>query len=70
MTKRPNYRELTVSDAEHLIESGRATGGMIPKLQNLIALLRRGLRSAHVIGGSKEMLCCRKYLLTKGQERC
>jgi acetylglutamate kinase len=44
---------LTVSDAEHLIESGRATGGMIPKLQNLIALLRRGLRSAHVIGGSK-----------------
>jgi len=43
---------LTVSDAEHLIESGRATGGMIPKLQNLIVLLRRGLRSAHVIGGS------------------
>jgi acetylglutamate kinase len=44
---------LTVSDAEHLIESGRATGGMIPKLQNLIVLLRRGLRSAHVISGSK-----------------
>lgn len=44
---------LTVSDAEHLITSGRATGGMIPKLQNLISLLKRGLHSAHVISGSK-----------------
>jgi acetylglutamate kinase len=44
---------LTASDAAHLINSGRATGGMIPKLQNLISLLKRGLRSAHVISGSK-----------------
>lgn len=44
---------LTVSDAQHLINSGRATGGMIPKLQNLISLLKRGLHSAHVISGSK-----------------
>jgi len=43
---------LTIPDAEHLIASGRATGGMIPKLQNLISLLKRGLHSAHVIGGS------------------
>jgi acetylglutamate kinase len=44
---------LTVSDAEHLIASGRATGGMVPKLQSLITLLKRGLKSAHVISGSK-----------------
>jgi acetylglutamate kinase len=44
---------LTISDAENLITSGRATAGMIPKLQNLISLLKRGLRSAHVISGSK-----------------
>ena len=44
---------LTVSDAQHLINSGRATGGMIPKLQNLISLLKRGVHSAHVISGSK-----------------
>lgn len=44
---------LTISDAEHLINSGRATGGMVPKLQNLISLLQRGLHSAHVISGSK-----------------
>ena len=45
---------LTVSDAEHLINSGRATGGMIPKLQSLISLLKRGLKSAHVIAGSEK----------------
>ena len=26
---------------------------MIPKLENLISLLTRGVRSAHVIGGTK-----------------
>ncbi len=44
---------VTTSDARHLIDSGRATGGMIPKLENLVALLGRGVRSAHIIGGKK-----------------
>lgn len=44
---------LTASEAKAMIESGKATGGMIPKLQNLIALLERGIGSAHVISGSK-----------------
>ena len=43
---------LTVADARHMIESGRATGGMIPKLENLIGLLNRGVSSAHVISGT------------------
>lgn len=44
--------KITSSDARHLIDSGRATGGMIPKLENLISLLGRGVRSAHVISGT------------------
>lgn len=44
---------LTASDAQHLIDSGRATGGMIPKLESLIDLLDRGVRSAHIISGTK-----------------
>jgi acetylglutamate kinase len=44
---------LTAADARHLIDSGRATGGMIPKLESLIGLLGRGVHSAHVISGSK-----------------
>ncbi len=43
---------LTIADAKHMIESGRATRGMIPKLENLISLLSRGVRSAHVISGT------------------
>lgn len=43
---------LTASDAADLIKSGNATGGMIPKLQSIIHLLRRGVRSAHIINGN------------------
>lgn len=43
---------LSITEAEEMIRSGAATGGMIPKLQNLIELLKRGVKSAHVISGS------------------
>ncbi len=43
---------LTALEANELIESGRVTEGMIPKLQSLISLLDRGVNSAHVISGS------------------
>ena len=43
---------LTAADAEDLIKSGSAAGGMIPKLQNIIELLRRGVKSAHIINGN------------------
>jgi acetylglutamate kinase len=43
---------LTVTEAEEMIASGRATGGMIPKLQNLISLLQRGVHSAHIMSGT------------------
>jgi len=43
---------LTVTEAEVMIASGRATGGMIPKLQNLISLLQRGVHSAHIMSGT------------------
>ncbi|MFL6335448.1 MAG: acetylglutamate kinase [Pyrinomonadaceae bacterium] len=43
---------LAASEVEALIRDGIATGGMIPKLQNIAELLRRGVRSAHIIKGS------------------
>lgn len=43
---------LTAAEVEDLIRDGVATGGMIPKLQNITELLRRGVRSAHIIKGS------------------
>ena len=43
---------LTAAEVEALITDGVATGGMIPKLQNITEILRRGVRSAHIIKGS------------------
>jgi acetylglutamate kinase len=44
---------LTTAEAQDLIDAGKATGGMIPKLESLISLLHRGVGSAHIISGSK-----------------
>lgn len=43
---------LSAAEVEALISDGVATGGMIPKLQNITEILRRGVRSAHIIKGS------------------
>ena len=43
---------LTAAEAERLVNSGTATGGMIPKLQSIIELLNRGVKSAHIINGN------------------
>ncbi len=43
---------LNVNEAEEMIANGSATGGMIPKLQSLISLLNRGVKSAHIISGN------------------
>src|SRR5258707_2649918 len=43
---------LTADEAEELVREGSATGGMIPKLQSIIELLRRGVRTAHIINGT------------------
>lgn len=44
---------LSIAEAEAMISEGKATGGMVPKLENLIGILRRGVRSAHIIGGTQ-----------------
>ncbi|MEK7724640.1 MAG: acetylglutamate kinase [Acidobacteriota bacterium] len=43
---------VSIAEAEEMISNGTATGGMIPKLQSLIGLLNRGVKSAHIIGGN------------------
>ena len=43
---------LTKKEAEALIRDGKATGGMIPKLQSITALLERGVHSAHILNGN------------------
>jgi acetylglutamate kinase len=43
---------LSAEEVTALVRDGVATGGMIPKLQNITDILRRGVRSAHIIKGS------------------
>jgi acetylglutamate kinase len=43
---------LSASEAAELIKTGAASGGMIPKLQGIVDLLNRGVKSAHIINGN------------------
>ncbi len=44
-------REMSVADARGAIESGLATGGMIPKLETCIAALENGVEAAVILDG-------------------
>jgi len=48
------------------VQQGNATGGMIPKLQNIIELLRRGVGSAHIIDGTARNALLAEVFTDKG----
>src|SRR5205085_2766989 len=58
--------QLTAADADELIASGAASGGMIPKLQRITALLRRGVHSAHIISGTNRNALLSEVFTDKG----
>ena len=58
---------LTADDAEELIKNGSATAGMIPKLQSIIGLLRRGVKSAHIINGTLRNALLAEVFTDNGQ---
>ena len=57
---------LTAIEADELIAKGVATGGMIPKLQSITQLLRRGVHSAHIISGTKRNALLSEIFTDKG----
>lgn len=57
---------LTADEAEGLIRDQVATGGMIPKLQSIVELLRRGVRSAHIINGSHRNMLLAEIFTDEG----
>ncbi len=56
----------TIDEAEALVFSGAATGGMIPKLQSITAVLRRGVHSAHIISGTRRNALLSEIFTDKG----
>jgi acetylglutamate kinase len=57
---------LSADEAEELVKNGSATGGMIPKLQNIVELLRRGVGSAHIINGNARNALLAEVFTDKG----
>lgn len=57
---------LNAAEADQLIASGAATGGMIPKLQSITTLLRRGVHSAHIISGTNRNALLSEVFTDKG----
>ena len=57
---------VTAAEADDLITRGKATGGMIPKLQSITTLLRRGVHSAHIISGTKRNALLSEIFTDKG----
>ena len=57
---------LSAAEADELVSSGAATGGMIPKLQSIVTLLRRGVHSAHVISGTNRNALLSEVFTDKG----
>jgi len=50
--KDPNSRltKLTVAEAKHAIAVGIVTGGMIPKLEEAMAVVDQGVAAIHIMG--------------------
>src|SRR5688572_15426306 len=57
---------LSAAEADELVTSGAATGGMIPKLQSITTLLRRGVHSAHIISGTNRNALLSEVFTDKG----
>lgn len=57
---------LTADEAKELIEKGTATGGMLPKLQSILELLNRGVKSAHIIDGTSRNALLAEVFTDKG----
>lgn len=65
--KTTKLSRISIKELEDLIESGKATGGMIPKLQSLITVLERGVKSAHIISGSKRNALLSEVFTDEGE---
>jgi acetylglutamate kinase len=57
---------LSAKEADDLVTSGAATGGMIPKLQSITTLLHRGVHSAHIISGTNRNALLSEVFTDKG----
>ena len=58
--------QLTVEEAEAFIAEGNAGGGMLPKLQNCITALKRGVSRVHILDGRQPHSLLLEFFTQKG----
>ncbi len=58
--------EMTVADARAAIAAGVITGGMIPKVENCIEALQRGVRGAVILDGRQPHACLLELFIERG----
>ncbi len=58
--------ELTLSEAEELIDNGYVGGGMIPKLKNCIESVKNGVSRVHIIDGRTPHCLLLEFYTKKG----
>jgi acetylglutamate kinase len=57
---------LTVEEAEALVKEKVVSAGMLPKIAAIAHLVKRGVRSAHIINGSKRNALLREVFTNEG----
>jgi len=57
---------LTVDEAERLVSDRKVSAGMLPKIASIASLVRRGVKSAHIINGSKRNALLYEVFTDKG----
>ncbi|HKY05420.1 MAG TPA: acetylglutamate kinase, partial [Blastocatellia bacterium] len=57
---------LTLEEADRLVEQRIVSEGMIPKISAIANLIRRGVKSAHIINGSKRNALLREVFTDEG----
>lgn len=58
--------ELTVPEAEELLESGNVGGGMLPKIRNCVDAIKSGVSRVHILDGRIEHCLLLEFFTNRG----
>ncbi len=66
MDKKTLISEMDIHEAEQLINTGVVGGGMLPKLQNCIEAMKKGVSRVHILDGRLEHCLLLEFFTEKG----
>ncbi|HIT89817.1 MAG TPA: acetylglutamate kinase [Candidatus Merdenecus merdavium] len=58
--------ELTIAEAEELLQSGNVGGGMLPKIQNCVDAIKSGVSRVHILDGRMEHSLLLEFFTNRG----